>query len=185
MTVRRPVLPSSPSPPCAVLAAGCGGSDEGGAKPPPGVSKKDFTKLLAEASTPTAADFPATEGKSLQQMAPGVKAGPQVGFATSRAHPGDEPPRVRDDRQGQQLRLRQERGLHRRSRRRTRHRRRTRRPADSLLTKPAFRSQNAAVDTSPIAQIYAASVPFPKTGTWNVLAVTKQGDGAMVGAPAR
>src|SRR6185295_1643730 len=58
-------------------------------------------------------------------------------------------------------------------------------PADSLLTKPDFSSQNAAVDTSPIAQIYAASVPFPKAGTWNVLAVTKQGDGAMVGAPAQ
>jgi hypothetical protein len=58
-------------------------------------------------------------------------------------------------------------------------------PADSLLTKPAFRSQNAAVDTSPIAQIYAASVPFPTSGTWNVLAVTKQDDGAMVGAPAQ
>ena len=41
------------------------------------------------------------------------------------------------------------------------------------------------MDTSPIAQIYAASVPFPKTGTWNVLSVSKQDDGAMVGAPAQ
>jgi len=57
-------------------------------------------------------------------------------------------------------------------------------PADSLVTKPAFRSQNAAVESSPIAQIYAADVRFPKTGTWNVLVVTKQGDG-MVGAPAQ
>ena len=37
-------------------------------------------------------------------------------------------------------------------------------PADSLLTKPAFRSQNAAVDTSPIAQIYAASVRSRRRG---------------------
>ena len=43
---------------------------------------------------------------------------------------------------------------------------------------------NAAVDSSPIAQIYSATVPFASPGTWSVLVVTKQGNG-MVGAPAQ
>jgi hypothetical protein len=56
-------------------------------------------------------------------------------------------------------------------------------PADTLLTKPAFRSQNAAVESSPIAQIYAAKVPFRKAGRYAVLVVTKQGS-KMIGAAA-
>ena len=48
-------------------------------------------------------------------------------------------------------------------------------PADALVTKPAFRSQNAAGESSPIAQIYATRVPFDRAGQYAVLAVTKQG----------
>jgi hypothetical protein len=147
------------------------------------VSQKDFKRLLAEASTSTVADFPATEGRSLQQIANLAKAGPQVGLATSMLVPGTQrvafgmidqanafvygksavyigrppaPPAPG----------------------------RAPAPPDSLLTKPAFRSQNAAVDTSPIAQIYAAKVPFSRPGNWSVLVVTKQGDG-LVGATAQ
>jgi hypothetical protein len=184
VTVRRPLLILVAIAAVAVVSAGCGGSQDGGAKPPPGVSKKDFAKLLADASTSTAADFPAVNGKSLQDMASTVKAGPQAGFATSVLTPGTDrlafgmidtannfvygKSAVYIAKSPSDTAL----GPYPA-------------PADSLLTKPAFRSQNAAVDTSPIAQIYAASVPFPKTGTWNVLAVTKQDDGAMVGAPAQ
>jgi hypothetical protein len=168
----------------AVVATGCGGSNEGGAKPPPGVSKRDFAKLLANASTPTVADFPATTGKSLQDMASTVKAGPQVGFATSVLTTGSDrlafgmidkannfvygKSAVYIAKQPTDPALGPFPA-----------------PADSLVTKPAFRSQNAAVDTSPIAQIYAADVRFPKPGTWNVLVVTKQDDGGLIGAPAQ
>ena len=184
MTVRRPVLLLVALAAVAVVAAGCGGSQDSGAKPPPGVSKKDFAKLLADASTSTTADFPAVDGKSLQDMATGVKAGPQAGFATSVLTPGTDRLAFGMIDQANNFvygksavyiaKSPSDRALGPYPA-----------PADSLLTKPAFRSQNAAVDTSPIAQIYAASVPFPKAGTWNVLAVTKQDDGAMVGAPAQ
>jgi hypothetical protein len=168
----------------ALAVAGCGGSDEtGGAKPPPGVSKKDFAALLADASTSTAADFPATSGRTLQQVAGIAKAGPQVGFATSVLTPGR-------DRLAFGVIDRSNNFVYGKSAVYI-----ARRPddpalgpypapADSLVTKPAFRSQNAAVDSSPIAQIYAATVPFSKPGTWSVLVVTKQPSG-MVGAAAQ
>ena len=176
VTVPRPLVRLlAPFALCGLLAAGCGGSDEGGAKPPPGVSKQDFTKLLAEASTATKADFPATEGRSLQQMADQVQAGPQVGFASSLLTPGTNrlafgvidksnnfvygksAVYIAKDPADPALGPFPA-------------------PADSLVTKPAFRSQNAAVDSSPIAQIYAADVRSRRPATWNVLVVTKQGD---------
>src|SRR5204862_372123 len=54
-------------------------------------------------------------------------------------------------------------------------------PGDSLITKPAFRSHTAASETSPIAAIYEAEVPFEKSGAYAVLVVTKRG-GKLVGA---
>jgi hypothetical protein len=167
----------------ALLAAGCGGSDEGGAKPPPGVSQKDFARLLQEASTSTVRDFPATNGRTLQQMADTVKAGPQVGFATSVLTTGtdrlafgviDEQNNFVYGKSAVYIAPTPESpalGPFPA-------------PADSLVTRPAFRSQNAAVDTSPIAQIYATKVRFTKPGTWSVLAVTQQ-DTGMIGAAAQ
>jgi hypothetical protein len=168
----------------ALLAAGCGGSGGGGdPKPPPGVSKKDFAKLLAGAAAPTRADFPATNGRTLQQMADQATAGPQAGLATSVFTPGTQRlafgvidknnnfvygksavyiGRTPDSRALGPFPA----------------------PADTLLTKPAFRSQNAAVESSPIAQIYAAKVPFDRAGTWSVLLVTRQGRG-LLGATAQ
>jgi hypothetical protein len=167
----------------ALVAAGCGGSGSAEPKPPPGVSEKDFSRLLAEASTARASDFPATNGRTLQQMADQAQAGPQVGFATSVLTTGtDRLAFGMIDKSNNFIygksavyiaRTPSDRALGPYPA-----------PADSLLTKPAFRSQNAAVDTSPIAQIYAARVPFPKSGTWNVLVVTKQGSG-LVGAPGQ
>jgi hypothetical protein len=169
----------------ALVVAACGGGSDGAAtpKPPPGVSQQDFKRQLAEASTASVADFPPVGGRTLQQVADTAAAGNQVGFATSVLTPGRERlafgvidrnnsfvygktavyvARGPDD---------EARGPYPA-------------PADSLLTKPAFRSQNAAVESSPIAQIYAASVPFRKAGTYTVLVVTKQGS-KLLGAPAQ
>jgi hypothetical protein len=184
VTVRRAVLRTlALAVAGGLLAAGCGGSDEGGAKPPPGVSQKDFSRLLQDASTSSAADFPATGGRTLQQMADTVKAGPQVGLATSVLTPGTDRlafgvidkannfvygksavyvARTPEDAAVGPFPA----------------------PADTLVTKPAFRSQNAAVESSPIAQIYAAKVPFAQSGNWSVLVVTKQASG-MIGAAAQ
>jgi hypothetical protein len=168
----------------AMLLAGCGGGDaaSGGAKPPPGVSQKDFSRQLEDASTSTVADFPAAGGRTLQQIADTALAGNQVGFATSVLTPGTERLGfgvIDKDRAfvygktavyiARSPESRAEGPFPA--------------PADSLVTKPAFRSQNAAVETSPIAQIYAAQVPFPRAGRYSVLVVTKK-DGQMLGAPA-
>ena len=167
----------------ALLAAGCGGSDSAAPKPPPGVSKKDFAAELAAASTATVADFPAVKGRTLERLANSATAGNQVGFASSVFTPGQNrlafgvvdkansfvygksAVYVARDPGDPAL------GPYPA-------------PADSLLTKPAFRSQNAAVESSPIAQIYAAKVPFPKAGAWSVLVVTKQG-AKLTGAAAQ
>jgi hypothetical protein len=167
----------------ALFAAGCGGSGSAAPKPPPGVSKKDFAAELAAASTATAADFPAVKGRTLQQVADTALAGNQVGFASSVFTPGANrlafgvidkanafiygKSAVYVARNPGDPAL----GPYPA-------------PADSLLTKPAFRSQNAAVESSPIAQIYAANVPFRKAGSWSVLVVTKQGT-KLTGAAAQ
>ena len=187
MTARRLSL-SLLSAAVAVLAlAACGGgsdssSSTGQAQAPPGVSQQDFERRLAEASTSTKADFPAPAGRTLQAIADTVQAGPQIGLATSVFTPGDErlafglvdksnnfiygKTAVYIARDPSQKALGPFPA-----------------PADALVTKPAFRSQNAAVESSPIAQIYAAKVPFERAGSYAVLAVTKQGS-SLVGAPA-
>jgi hypothetical protein len=186
VTLSRPALARLIAPVlvAALVAAGCGGGSGGGQpKPPPGVSQKDFKRLLAEAATSTAADFPATEGRSLQEIANLAQAGPQLGLATSTLTPGKQ--RVAFgmiDKANNFVYGKSAVYIGR-----------TPdapaegpypAPADSLLTKPAFRSQNAAVETSPIAQIYAAKVPFSRAGDWSMLVVTKQGSG-LVGATAQ
>jgi len=55
-------------------------------------------------------------------------------------------------------------------------------PADLLLTKPAFRSRQAATERNLFAAVYAADVPFAKAGTWSVLTVTKV-RGKLIGSP--
>jgi hypothetical protein len=172
----------------ALALAACGGgsdssSSTGQAQAPPGVSQQDFERRLAEAASATKADFPAPAGRSLQAIADTVQAGPQIGLATSVFTPGDErlafgmvdksnnfiygKTAVYIARDPSQTALGPFPA-----------------PADALVTKPAFRSQNAAVETSPIAQIYAAEVPFERAGSYAVLAVTKQGS-SLVGAPAQ
>jgi hypothetical protein len=168
----------------AAVLAGCGGSssESGDAKPPPGVSQPDFERQLAEAESATAADFPAVEGRSLQQIADTALAGNKVGFATSVFTPGENrlafgvldaqnafvygksAVYVAPNPNAQALGPFPA-------------------PADSLVTKPAFRSQNAATETSPIAQIYAAQVPFKRAGRYSILVVTKRGTD-LLGAPA-
>src|SRR3954454_10759794 len=167
----------------ALLAAGCGGSDSATPKPPPGVSKKDFTAELAAASNATAADFPAVNGRTLEEVANTATAGNQVGFASSVFTPGDNRLAfgVIDKKNsfvyGKSAvyiaRDPTDKALGPFPA-----------PADTLLTKPAFRSQNAAVESSPIAQIYAARVPFPRAGDWAVLVVTKTAS-ALTGAAAQ
>jgi hypothetical protein len=164
----------------ALLAAGCGSKDSGAtgnAKPPPGVAKSRFPALLADAAKVTKADFEAPRGRTLEQIAAGAKQA-QVGFASSVIEPGA-------DRLAFGVLDRQNNFLYGRtavyvaSKQQGPARGPYVAPADTLVTKPAFRSQTAASETDPIAAIYSTQVNFKKTGKAYVLVLSKTPQGAF------
>jgi hypothetical protein len=158
----------------ALVAAGCGGGDagSGNAKAPPGVAKSKFPALLADAAKVTKADFEPARGRTLEQIAAVAKAQAQVGFASSVIEPGanrlafgviDQDNNFLYGRSAVYVSSTQNgpaRGPYVA-------------PADTLVTKPAFRSQSAAAETDPIAAIYSTQVNFKKSGKQFVLVLTK------------
>ena len=167
----------------SLAVAGCGGDDGSGPAPPEGVSQQDFERQLRDAGQVRASDFPAPDGRSLQEIAATAQAGPQVGLATSVLEPGENrlafgmigtdneflygktavyvAPTPEDPARGPFPA-----------------------PADSLVTKPEFRSRQAATEEDEIAAVYAARVPFTRPGRYAVLMLTKTASG-LVGATAQ
>jgi hypothetical protein len=167
-----------------LLAAGCGGS---GASSDDALSNVPEVGGLREqlrgAEAPARTDFPATEGRSLQQVADAMTGGPEAGLAGRQFTVGRNrlafgvidpsgrflygktavyvAPTPDAEASGPYPA-----------------------PADLLVTDPPFRSRQAAAETDLFAAVYAAEVPFPKAGTWSVLAVTQSG-GGLVAAPAQ
>jgi hypothetical protein len=160
----------------AALAAGCASNSTGNAKAPPGVSQSRFAALLSDAEKVTAADFAAAGGRTLTQIAKVANGQAKVGLATSVIEPGVNRLAfgVIDD---------QNRFLYGRSavyiaRSPTSPARGPYpAPADTLVTKPPFRSQTAASESDPIAAIYAAQVPFKHPGKQVALVLTKTPQG--------
>ena len=68
----------------ALIAAGCG-EDE---KAKPSAAKKPAADPIAAAAEVSKTDFPATEGRTLQEIAGSIKAGPKLGIAVSVFTPG-------------------------------------------------------------------------------------------------
>jgi hypothetical protein len=170
---------------CAVLAA-CGGGDEPAPPSDPVEQVPDrpgLREAVREAQTPDAASFPKADGKSLQQLADLVTAGPQAALATSILTVGrsrltfgligkdGQPiygptaiyiaPAPGQPAQGPFVA-----------------------PADILLTQDRYRSKQAASETDPFAAVYAANPRFTKAGAWAVLVTTRSG-GRLVGAPTQ
>jgi hypothetical protein len=169
---------------CALIA-GCGGSDKPQNTDP--VEQVPDTPGLRdavrEAQTPDAASFPDPGGKTLQQVADLVTAGPQAALASSVLTTGENrfvfgvigqdgkaiygpsaiyvAPTPDEPAQGPFVA-----------------------PADVLLTQPRYRSEQAARETDPFAAVYAAPVKFEKPGAWAVLVMTRSG-GRLVGAPTQ
>ena len=164
-----------------VMVVGCG--SEAGPKAPRGVSQKSFEQQLAEASNVRAADFPATHGRTLQEIADTTAAGNGVGFATSVLVPGTQ--RLAFgvlDRQNRFVYGKT--GVYVAASPSAKAQGPYAAPADTLITKPAFRSQTAASEKDPIASIYAAQVPFKQPGRYAILVVTKRGR-RLLGAAAQ
>jgi hypothetical protein len=181
--LRRP--PTLASLAVVGVLAGCGGGDDGGSATTStggaSTSPADVAQALRDAETVKRSDFPATAGRTLQEIADTVKAGPKAGLASSVLVPGKNrlafgmigpdnafvygktavyvAPEPSQRASGPYPA-----------------------PADPMEVKPPFRSQNAAGGaSSDIKAVYAADVPFQRAGTYAVLVVTKT-SAALVGA---
>lgn len=157
------------------IAAGCGSDDS---------SDADDTVQVQQnpeaATDPSGADFPKLKGQSLQDLADQASPGPEFAPATSQYVTGDNriafglvneggefiygPAAVYVGRSPQ---ARAEGPFLA--------------PADSLVTEPAFRSKQAALEGDSIASIYAAEVELPRPGTYAVLVLTEI-EGELFGA---
>jgi hypothetical protein len=166
------------------LLAGCGGGSD--AKDPAaqvpaagGVRAK-----VRAAQQVTAADFPATGGRTLQQVADAAgTAGPELGMASSIFTVGQD--RVAfgiiDDHSGFVYGKtavyvapspdQPAQGPFPA-------------PADVLITQGRYRSKQAATEADPFAAVYAAQIPFKQPGDYSILAVTKVG-GKNLAAPGQ
>ena len=168
----------------ALLLAGCGGSDT--AKDPASQVPETggLRAKVREAQAVTAADFPAADGRTLQEVANASgSAGPELGMATSVFTPGKNRvafgmidaqsgfvygktalyvARTPDGKAEGPFPA----------------------PADVLLTQGRYRSKQAATEADPFAAVYAAEVPFKRPGKYSILAVTKDGD-KTVAAPGQ
>ena len=169
----------------ALLFAACGGGgDEEAAKDPvqnvpEEAGVRDQVKV---AVNPDKAEFPAASGKTLEELANEMTAGPTLGMAPSVFTTGGASrlafgvigqdgkpvygptavyvaPSPGEPAEGPFVA-----------------------PADVLLTDARYRSKQAATEQDPFAAIYAAEVDFPKRGQFAVLSATKGADGKFVGA---
>jgi hypothetical protein len=171
----------------AVLgAAGCGGG--GGGKTADPVSQVSDSGGLRDrvrvATDPKPADFPAAKGRSLQSVADAIGGGKlEAALASSVFTVGSNRLAfgVIDD-QGQfvygktAVYVARTPGAPAKGPFVA--------PADVLVTKPAYRSKQAATEQDPFAAIYAAQVPFRSAGHWSVLVATHV-KGKLVAAPTQ
>ena len=170
----------------ALFVVACGGGDKTVDTPPDPVANvpdeggiRDSVKL---ASDPKAAEFPASKGATLQELADKMLAGPQLALASSVfTTPGASrmafgmiaqdgtpiygqtaiyvAPTPGAQAEGPFVA-----------------------PADVLLTDKRYRSKQAATTQDPFVAVYGADVEFAKQGQYAVLAATKKADGTLTGA---
>jgi hypothetical protein len=166
----------------ALLLAACGGGGAANRDPVQQVPSENGVRAsVQKASDPTRTEFPAPGGKTLEQLANTLTAGPQVAMASSVFTPGTdriafgvltkdgEPvygqtavyvaPKPGDPAEGPYPA-----------------------PADVLLTDKRYRSQQAAQASDPFVAVYGAQVPFKQSGDYAVLTATRGADGKMQGA---
>ncbi len=167
----------------ALLGGGCGGGDSDEPRAPQAASSAKLRAELQGATQSRAGDFPATNGRSLQQVADALDlTGPQVGLAGSVFTVGENRLAfgVIDPKSGfvygkTAVYVADSPGAKARGPYAA--------PADLLVTDPAFRSRTAAAEDDIFAAIYETQVPLTKPGSASILVVTKIGD-KLAGAPA-
>jgi hypothetical protein len=165
-----------------VLLAGCGGGSQVTKDPVQSVPDDNGVRVgVKNASEPTKADFPDASGKTLEQLANTLKAGPTLAMASSVFTVGESrmafgviakdgvpvygqtaiyvAPSPDKPAEGPFIA-----------------------PADVLLTEARYRSKQAATTTDPFYAVYGADIPFSKSGKYAVLSATKQSNGTLTGA---
>jgi hypothetical protein len=169
----------------ALFVAACGGdkSSETPVNPTENVPSENGIRANVEkASHPEEAEFPPSKGKTLQELADQMAAGPSLAMASSVfTSPGDNrmafgmiaqdgtpvygptaiyvAPNPGAPAEGPFVA-----------------------PADVLLTEARYRSKQAATTEDPFVAVYGADVKFAKRGKYAVLAATKKLDGSLTGA---
>ena len=172
----------------ALLVAACGGSDNPDPPKDPveNVPEESGVRERVEvAVNPDETEFPAADGKTLEELANEMTAGPSLALASSIFTTGGDSrmafgvigqdgkpvygptavyvaPTPGEPAEGPFVA-----------------------PADVLLTAPRYRSKQAATEQDPFAAIYAADVDFPKRGQYAVLSATKGADGKFSGATSQ
>ena len=169
----------------AVLGLAACGGDENHTDAPADPAEQvpaGLQEVVRDAANPSAADFPATDGKTLQELADEIGGGPEMGMASSVFVAG------RDNRLAFGV-IDKKAGfvygktaLYIARSPSSKAKGPYPAPADVLVTAPPFRSQQAATEADPFAAVYAAQVPLPKAGAYAIMAVTLV-DGRPVASP--
>src|SRR4051794_14891183 len=167
-----------------LVCGGCGGGGSGSGDALRNVPAGNGLRAqIGTAAAPTRSDFPATKGRTLQQMADTMKAGPQAGLAgenytvgRNRLAFGVIDPAGKFVYGKTAVYVAPTPGSKARGPYPA--------PADVLVTDPPFRSKQAASEGDLFAAVYAADVPFTEAGTWSVLTATQSG-GALLAAPTQ
>jgi hypothetical protein len=170
-----------------LVVAACGGDGDGADAPPkdpvaqvPG----GLQEKVRAAQDPQPSEFPAPGGKTLQALADQIGGGPEMGLAGS-VYLAGERNRVAfgviDDQAGF---VYGKTALYVARTPESPAKGPYVAPADVLVTEAPYRSQQAATEADPFAAVYAAQVPFSRTGQYAVMAVTIV-DGKPVAAPGQ
>ncbi|CAN5627238.1 hypothetical protein BH20ACT17_BH20ACT17_17760 [soil metagenome] len=165
----------------ALLITGCGGADESKPRAPRAASSAELRAELKGATASRASEFPATGGRTLQQVADSLHGtGPQVGLAGSVFTPGENRLAfgVIDPKTGF---VYGKTAVYVADSPRAKARGPFPAPADLLVTDPPFRSRTAADDKDVFAAIYETRIPLTRPGETSVLVVTKVGKN-LIGA---
>jgi hypothetical protein len=164
----------------AIWAAACGGDDD---EPEATSETRTFEQAPDSAADPQSGDFPRATGRTMQDLAdladPGFEAAP----ATSHYVPGTNRFAFGVVSEGGEFVYGPTAVYVGRSPSSPAHGPFLA-PSDSLVTEPAFRSKQAALEGDSISAIYATELELPRPGDYSVLVLTRLG-GELLGATSR
>jgi hypothetical protein len=164
----------------ALLVAGCGGGSK--SKDPVSVvpSENGIREAVSKASHPQVAQFPPAAGKTLQQIADGMAAGPSLVMGSSVFTVGTSRMAFGViDKDGEPVYGPS--AIYVAASPSAPAAGPFVAPADVLLTQKRYRSKQAATAADPFVAVYGAEVPFAKKGKYAVLSATLAG-GKLTGA---